>query len=324
MERELPGVVPAARSARWRVTSRGLPLPRMGRKLPDSWLSVLMVAPALILMMIYVLYPLWQVIAGSFEQQDTLSAPLHWVGLANFQAIFATGQFWSSLGLNLYYTIGNVIVQIPLGLGFALLLNMALPGRNIARGAILFPFIVPAVVAALIWSYMLNPSIGVIDYLLLHFHLIGKPLLFLSDPGGAMNTVILVSAWKYMPLMIILFLARLQTIPVEVLEATRCDGANAWQTFRHVVWPWLLPVVLIAIMVRTILSFNEFDMPYLLARGGPLDSVFTLPVMIRSLINDQSNMGQGSAVSLIMIAILLVVSLVYLVVYRWGEKSLDG
>ncbi|HZU59588.1 MAG TPA: sugar ABC transporter permease [Solirubrobacteraceae bacterium] len=310
--------------ARWRFTSRGVPVPRMGRRLPDFLLSFLMVAPALILMLVYVLYPFWQIATGAFETQATLSSPLQWVGLANFRAIFAQGQFTHALVLTIYYTLGQIVLQVSLGLAIALLLNLRLPGRNIARGTILFPFIVPAVVAALIWTYILDPATGPLDYVLVHLHLIQRPLLFLSDPNMAMNTVVLISVWKYMPLIIILFLARLQTIPVEILEAARCDGANAWQTFRHVTWPWVFPVVLIAIMVRTILSFNEFDMPYLLARGGPLNTVFTLPVMIRSLINDQNQLGQASAVSLIMIAILVVVCLAYVWAYRHGERGLDG
>lgn len=314
---------PTFKPVRWRFTMRGVPLPRIGLRLPDSVLFLLMVTPALILMLVYVLYPLWQIISGAFETQLNLNAPLQWAGLQNFEAIFAGGQFVDALGLTAYYTVGEIVLQVSLGLGFALLLNLKLPARDVARGAILFPFIVPSVVAALIWTYMLNPATGLIGYVLVHFHFVSKAPQFLSDPNTAMNAVILISVWKYMPLMIILFLARLQTIPTEVVEAARCDGANRWQIFRNVTWPWIFPVLLVAMIIRTILSFNEFEMPYLLVQGGPLNSVFTLPVMIRSLINDQQSLGEASAVSLIMIAILIVVCIVYLFVYRWGEKRLN-
>lgn len=312
------------RAARWRTSARGLRIPRLGLRLADHWLSVLMVLPALTLMSLYVLYPLVQVMLDSFLQSYTLGQQGHFVGFSNFQAILTDDTFLPSLGRSIYYTVGNIVLQLVLGLAFALLLNMNLPGRNIARGAVLFPFIVPAVVAALIWTYALDPLTGVVNYLLMSNHLISKPMQLLSSPTAAMNTVILISTWKYMPLIIILFLARLQTVPVDVVEAARCDGATSIQIFRHVVWPWLVPVVLVAVMARTILSFNEFDMPYLLAHGGPLGSVTTLPVLVRQLLNDQVDMGRAAAVSLIMMLILAVVLAGYVFAYRRGERSLEG
>jgi multiple sugar transport system permease protein len=313
-----------ARAARWRTSARGLRLPRLGLRLPDGWLSFLMLLPALVLMSLYVLYPLAQVIAGSFLQSYTLGQPGHFVGFSNFREILSDNTFLPSLGRSVYYTVGNIVLQLGLGLAFALLLNMNLPGRSIARGAVLFPFIVPAVVAALIWTYALDPLTGIVNYLLLSNHLIKQPLQLLSSPSTAMNTVILISTWKYMPLIIILFLARLQTIPVEVVEAARCDGATALQVFRHVVWPWLVPVALVAVMARTILSFNEFEMPYLLAHGGPLGTVNTLPVLVRELLNDEVDLGRAASVSLIMMLILAVVLAGYVFAYRRGERTLEG
>ena len=283
-----------------------------------------MVLPALALMSVYVLYPLYQVIVGSFSQSYDLGKPSHFVGTSNFKEILAGTAFLPALGRSLYYTGGNILLQLTLGLGFALLLNQNLPGRNIARGAVLFPFIVPAVVAALIWTYALDPLTGVVNYLLLSNHLIKDPLQLLSAPATAMNTVILISTWKYMPLIVILFLARLQTIPTEVVEAAECDGANPWQVFWSVTWPWLQPVVLVAVMARTILSFNEFEMPYLLAHGGPLGTVNTLPVLVRELLNDELDLGRAAAVSLFMMLILAVVLSGYIYAYRRGERGLEG
>ncbi len=312
------------REGRWRTGAGGLPIPRLGRNLRDSWLAFFMVLPALLLMTVYVLYPLYQVTVGSFMQSYTFGTAPHWVGLSNFNEIFAGGAFMPALGRTLYYTGGNIMLQLILGLAFAMLLNQNLPGRNIARGAVLFPFIVPAVVAALIWSYALDPLTGVTNFVLMSNHLIKQPLQLLSSPATAMNTVILISTWKYMPLIIILFLARLQTIPVEVVEAAKCDGAHAWQVFTNVTWPWLQPVVLVAVMARTILSFNEFEMPYLLAHGGPLGTVNTLPVLVRELLNDEVDLGRAAAVSLIMMLILAVVLAGYLFAYRRVETSLEG
>lgn len=308
----------------WRTGKGGIRVPRLALRISDNWLSFFLVAPALGLMTVYVLYPLWEVISGSFLQSFILGQPGHFVGLANFQALLANGQFLPALQLSVYYTVGNIVLQLGLGLPIALLLNMKLPGRNIARGAVLFPFIVPAVVAALIWTFVLDPNTGIVDYVMTSLRVIHQPIPFLTSPSYAMNTVIVISTWKYVPLIIILFLARLQTIPSEVLEAARCDGANGWQVFRHVIWPWVLPVALVAVMARTILSFNEFDMPYLLAHGGPLESVTTAPVLVREVLNSQNDFGSASAMSLVMMAILVIVLIGYLVVYRRGERMLDG
>lgn len=317
--------VPAPRNLGWfRIGPFGLPVPRLGVGVSDGWLAVLMVLPALLLMSIYLAYPLWSVVSSSFLQWDKLNEPGHWVGLQNYRWLLSGEDFLPTLGRTLYYTFWNIVLQTVLALAIALLLNLKLPGRNIARGAILFPFVMPAVVAAIIWTYMLDDLRGVVSYLLLSGHLISRPLGLLSSPSTAMNTVIAISVWKFMPFWVTLFLARLQTIPTEIVEAAQCDGASSWRVFRHIIWPWLLPVVLVAMMLRTILSFNEFDMPFLLAHGGPLNSVQVLSVLIRHLVVDNIDLGKAAAVSVVMIAFLVAASLVYVAIYRRGERLLQG
>ena len=282
-----------------------------------------MVAPALSLMLFYVLYPLWIVVSSSFQDFSTLTGPGTWVGLENYRWLFEGQDFFPALGRSAYYTITNVVFQTVLGFLIALLLNLSLPGRNIARGAILFPFIVPGVVAAIIWGYLFDDLTGVADYVLLSLHIIKEPLGWLSSPATAMNTVVAISVWKFEPFMIILFLARLQTVPTDMLEAARVDGANVLQIFRHLILPWMLPVVLIAVMLRTIFTFNEFEMPYLLTQGGPLDATLVLPVLIRQLLVGSLNPGRASAVSSVMIAILVLFGILYMWIYRRTERSLE-
>jgi|SRR5258708_5760712 len=308
----------------WRTGAFGMRYPRLGRHLSDKQLGLLMVAPALTLMLFYVLYPLWIVLSSSFQDFSTLTGPGRWVGLENYRWLIDGQQFLPALGRSVYYTVTNVVLQTLLGLLIALLLNLSLPGRNIARGAILFPFIVPGVVAAIIWGYLFDDLTGVVDYVLLSAHIVKEPLGWLTSPNTAMNTVIAISVWKYEPLMIILFLARLQTVPVEMLEAARVDGANHLQVLGHMILPWMLPVMLIAAMLRTIFSFNEFEMPYLLTRGGPLDSTLVLPVLIRqTLIGSSLNPGRASAISAIMISILVVFGVIYMLIYRRTEGSVE-
>lgn len=312
-----------ASSSKWRTGRFGLRYPRLGRHLSDGQLALVMVAPALLLMVAYVVYPLLSVLASSFQDYPSLIGPGRWTGLDNFAWILTGDEFFPALGRSLYYTFANIIGQTIIGFGIALVLNANLPGRNIARGAILFPFIVPGVVAALIWGYMFDDLTGVVNYVLVSLHVVSEPLGWLANPKTAMNTVIAISIWKFMPFMIILFLARLQTLPTEIMEAARVDGANVLQIFRHLILPWMLPVVVVAAMLRMIWSFNEFDMPFLLTQGGPDDATLVLPVMIRQLLLDQLSPGRAAAVSVIMIAILVVFGLLYQLVYRRSEEALD-
>ncbi len=313
----------AKKSVRWRTTRRGYPFPRLGLHISDSRLALVLMLPALVLMLVYVAYPLWSVVTSAFQQWATLNGPGTFVGLDNFAWLLTGGQFLQAFGHSLYYTIGNIVAQTLLGFAIALLLHQSLPGRNIARGAILFPFIVPAVVAALIWGYLLNDLTGVVNYVLISLHIIDQPLGLLSDPGSAMNTVIAISVWKYMPFMIILFLARLQTVPVDLTEAARSDGASPMQVLRFVIIPWMTPVIIVAVMLRTIWSFNEFDIPFLMTQGGPDQSTVMLPVLIRQLLIDNLDLGRAAAVSVVMILLLAISGGVYAYLFRRGERILD-
>lgn len=313
------------RKVRWRTTGSGLPFPRLGLRLTDRWLAVVMVAPALLVMAAYVVYPLISVVSNSFHAWNfsSLTGPGQWVGLDNFRAILAGPDFMPNFRRSIYFTAGNVITQTTFGFAIALLLHAQLPGRNIARGSIFFPFIVPVVVAALIWQFMFNDLTGVINYLLQSSHIIDKPLGWLSSPKAAMNTVILVSTWKALPFMIILFLARLQSVPDDLIEAAHIDGCNSFQLLWYIVLPWLWPVIVVAVLLRTIWSLNEFDMPYLLTQGGPNGSTTVLPVYIRELLIDNLDLGRAAAVSVIMLVLLLVLGLLYGLIYRQTEHSLE-
>jgi multiple sugar transport system permease protein len=154
------------------------------------------------------------------------------------------------------YSVG---FQFALGLTVALLLNQEFPGRNITRGVLLFSYVVPVVVVALVWKFMLNDLFGIINHIIWELDLPIKTTWF-SRPQTAMRTVILVTVWKYFPFFVIIFLAQLQSIPQELYEAAKIDGANQLQEFWHITWPLLRPVAIIGLLLRTIWTFNNFDM----------------------------------------------------------------
>jgi ABC-type sugar transport system permease subunit len=135
-----------------------------------------------------------------------------------------------------------------------------------------------------------------------------------------MNSVIVIAVWQNLPIMILLFLARLQTVPAEALEAAVVDGANSWQVFRYITLPWMMPMVFVAVMLRTIFSFNEFDVPFLLTHGGPLGATLVLPVLVRALLLEQLSLGRAAALSVVMVGILVAFGLLF----RWGYRLAES
>jgi multiple sugar transport system permease protein len=288
----------------------------------DRALALLLLAPAAILIFVFALLPVIQGVLVSLNRVQPATLEMSFIGIDNYEAILTNPVFWESLWRTLVYVAVSNAVALVLGLGISLLVHQELIGRNLARGLVLFPYLVPAIVIALTWRFMLDPTLGVINAGLTNIGLIDRPIAFLARPDSAMLVVIFAGIWKYTPFMIIMFLARLQVIPVELEEAARLDGANRFQLFRYITLPWLMPVIIIAMLLRTIWSFNEFEMVYLFSFGGPLFSTTTLPVYVRYLAFDARNLGQAAATAAMMLLLLLGMAWAYFRMYARAERSL--
>jgi multiple sugar transport system permease protein len=232
------------------------------------------------------------------------------VGFSNYIRLLKDPYFWAALRHDLVWTAGTVGLSAIIGLLIALLLNKNLKLRNFARGLILFPYIVPIVVVTLVWRYMLNDLYGVISYLL---SLIGVDHVgWFSSPRMAMLSVIIVGTWKFFPFVVIALLGRLQIIPLEPYEAARVDGANAWQTFRYLTWPAILPIFLLTILLRIIWTFNKFEHIYMLTGGGPVGSTITLPILVYNKAFQEYKMGEAATTAVLMLLVLLIAAFIYL------------
>jgi ABC-type sugar transport system permease subunit len=250
----------------------------------------------------------------------TLTRARRFVGADNYLWLAQDPGVRAALGRSLVWTAGTVLGQVLVALGLALLLNRQIAGRGLYRTLVLFPYIVPTVVAALIFRFMLEPTVGIVNYLLQAGGLIAAPQAWLATPSTAMTAVILIGIWKHMPFMVVLLLGRLQAVPTELYEAARIDGSNAWQELRHITLPWLLPVLTVAMLLRTIWAFNEFDIIYLLTSGGPLTATTTMPLIIRQIAFSTLDMGKASAVALAMCVMLLGAVGLYFCIY---QRSID-
>ena len=296
----------------------------LGMRRSNFIFAYLMLTPAIIMLIALNIYPFLTAVYSSFFRIHTITREANWVGLGNYKVLLHSPLFWQSLGRSLIWVVVGVSFQLVLGIAISLLLHQELRGRWLARGIVLFPYLVPAIVATLVWRFMFSPLTGVINYLLVDvLNLLDKPIAWLADRDTALMGVLIVGIWKFVPFMVILFLARLQTTPLELYDAARIDGANSWQEFRYVTLPWLQPTILVALLLRTLWMFNEFDITYLMAYGGPMYATTTLPVLIRTTAFGSNDMGKAAAISMLMVTVLFAISFVYLRYYSRAEEQLS-
>lgn len=286
----------------------------------DRRLAFTMLFPSVGLLVALSLFPIFVALYDSTFAVHTLTRARRFVGADNYFWLVQDPSVRAALGKSVIWTVGTVLGQVLLALGLALLLNRQIAGRSAYRTLVLFPYIVPTVVAALIFRFMLEPTVGVVNYLLQAGGLISSPQAWLATPSTAMTAVIMIGVWKHMPFMVVLLLGRLQAVPTELYEAARIDGSNAWQEFWHITLPWLLPVLTVAMLLRTIWAFNEFDIIYLLTSGGPLSATTTMPLIIRQIAFSTLDMGKASAVALAMCVMLLGAVGLY---FRLYQRSID-
>ena len=278
--------------------------------------------PFLVTGALFMVWPVAEAVRLAFYAYNPLRPDdIYWVGLENFERIFDDPLFWESFRQALVWTGWSILFQTLLGVGMALLLNMTLPGMAVFRGLLLFPYIVPTVVIALNWRWIFNSEIGVVNYALLELGIIDQNIAWLSTPDMAMASAILLNVWKYTPFVIICVLARLQTIPTELYDAAKVDGAGAWRRFIDITLPMLKEVLVVVIVFRTIWTFNKFEEIYLLTRGGPGTSTFNLAVYAFEEGMANLRLGVAAATGVVMILLLLVGTVIYVRVSGFGQEE---
>ncbi|MCT8974237.1 carbohydrate ABC transporter permease [Microbaculum marinisediminis] len=290
--------------------------------LSDRAVGILFILPFVGTAVLFMIYPIAEAIRLSFFSYNPLRPDSSaFVGLDNFRRIFADPLFWESFSQATIWTLTSIALQTLLGMSIALLLNQALRGISIFRGLLLFPYIVPTVVIALIWRWIFNPEIGVINHALLSVGIISEPIYWLSTPSMAMASTIMLNVWKYTPFVVITVLARLQSVPLELYDAAKVDGAGPLRRFMDVTLPQLKEVLIVIIVFRTIWTFNKFEEIYLLTKGGPGTSTFNLAVYSYEQSIASLKLGVGAATGVVMMVILLVGSIVYLRVSGFGKEE---
>ena len=287
----------------------------------DKWLGLALLAPSVALFAVLIAYPFAQALFLSVTRTHTISQRSRFVGFDNYLAIATDAEFWSSLANTFIWTGGTLTLQIVLGVAVALVLHQRLPLRSLARALVLFPYLLPMVVAVLIWRWVFNDLYGILNHLFIGWGLIQRPIDWLGSMPNAMISLILVGAWKYFPFVVIAVLARLQTIPVALYEAAMMDGAGPWSRFWDITMPQLRSVLVVVTLLRAIWDFKEFDLIFLLTGGGPVSETQTLPLLVYKNAFALFNLGMASAVAVVMLAIMLAFMLLYLRVYGREERE---
>ena len=291
-------------------------------KVADNRLGVLFILPFVVTALVFMVYPVLDAVRMAFFHIDPLNpSGDHFAGIDNFRSIFADPLFWKSFKNAAVWTGTSIVFQTVIGVGLALLLHLQLRGISFFRGLLLFPYIVPTVVIALTWQWMLNPEVGIVNFALRKAGFISDNIYWLSTPGMAMISTIMLNVWKYTPFVTICVLARLQTIPLELYDAAAVDGASIVRRFVDITLPQLGEVLVVVVVFRTIWTFNKFEEIYLLTRGGPGTSTFNLAIYSFEQSIASLKMGVGAATGVFMMCLLFVGSFIYIRLFRFDEES---
>jgi multiple sugar transport system permease protein len=280
----------------------------------------LLLAPSLLLIGGLIVFPILYNVWLSLFDKHSFMPVQSFVGLRHYAYFARDPEFWSSVHYGLVYAGSTLVLQIVLGVAAALLLNEAFRGRNLLRGIVLFPYMIPTIVAVILWKWLLNDSYGLVNHLLVATGAARAPVAWLGK-DHIMWSLVLTSVWQFFPFVVIAYLARLQTIPPELYEAAKVDGASAWQRFAFVTLPQTWNVLFVIILLRSIFMFTKFDTVWLMAgEGGVSRYVRTLPVYAYARTFTYLQAGMGAALAVIMFAMLLAITAVYFRVLRGEER----
>ncbi|PYT20176.1 MAG: sugar ABC transporter permease [Acidobacteria bacterium] len=286
--------------AKFIIQPRGSPPSRRGRLLPWA-----LVAPTVLFVVAMTVFPLGYSMWTSLQEYP-LGQPPAFVGLRNYQKLIHDVNFRSSLATTLLFTISATGVEFVLGLGLALLLKGEFSFQGIIRSSLMIPMVIAPVVVGIIWRLLYNADVGLFSFAVQE--LTGKSLSVLSSSMLALPALILVDVWEWTPFMFLLLLAGIQSLPQEPFEAARVDGASTWDIFRHLTMPMLRPVIVVALLIRSLDAFTVFDQVFVLTQGGPGTATEVATLMIYKSAFRFSQFGYAAAMAISLLILVMFFS----------------
>ncbi|MDR6684479.1 multiple sugar transport system permease protein [Arthrobacter sp. 1088] len=289
------------------------------RGIGDLKVALFFIAPAMVGLILFYLVPTIRGIYLSFTEYSILGDP-EWIGARNYERIAKDPLFWNALGVTSEYVVINIVLQTALALGLAILMHRVAKSTLI-RGALLMPYLMANVIAALLWFWMLDYQIGIINQVI---EWTGLPrVAFFGSEQWAIPTQALINTWRHMGYTALLIFAGLQAIPNSVYEAASIDGSKAVSTFWRITLPLLRPVLVLVLVVTVIGSFQVFDTVAVTTAGGPVNATRVLQFYIYQRAFNEQDFGYGSALAVILFLILAIVAFIQMKFLRGNQSDLD-
>jgi multiple sugar transport system permease protein len=302
---EMAGVSARLRAA-WRV---------------DRLYPQLLIAPVILLVGVGIIFPLLYLLYMSFHDYNVFyNRVMVFNGFANYGRLLADPVFWKALRVSATWVVGSVVPQFLVGLVMALLLNESFPGRGFVRTIILLPWVVSGVVTAILWGWMFDGTIGVINDLLMKGHLITLPIPWAARVPTTWVMVLVANTWRGAPFFAIMLLAALQAISPDLYEAATVDGADRLQRFRLITLPMLMNAIVLSTLLRAIWTFNFVDLIWTLTHGGPMTETRTLAVQVLQSAYTDGDFGYAAALAVALVVILVLFSALYWRLNRLGYQ----
>jgi raffinose/stachyose/melibiose transport system permease protein len=290
------------------------------RRLQDNLTVILFLAPAFVLFIIFLIYPIFRSAYFSLFNWNGLGPAIHFVGLNNFKQILTDQVFLKGIENCIVIVVLSLAIQLPLALGLSIMVGRDLPGRAFFRSIFFMPYVVSEVITAIIWISMFSPDPqrGFLNALLILIPGV-QPQNFLGDMNQVMACVFVVLTWKYFGLHMLLFMAGLQNIPKEIEEAAMIDGANRWQSIWYVTVPLLGTTIRTSSYLSVLGSLTQFNLVWIMTGGGPVNTSEMMATYMYRYAFVRFQLGYGSAVALVMLAFCLIFS----VTYQWLSRQPD-
>jgi ABC-type sugar transport system permease subunit len=274
------------------------------------------ILPTLAILFVFRFLPMLQAFYFSLTQYDLVHPP-KFIALANFVDLLHDPLFLKSARVSLTYVVFSVVPVLPLSLGLAMLFNRSLFIKNVLRSAVFMPVVMPAVVMAVVWTFMYQQD-GVINTILGWFDI--DPVPWLRSSSTALWAVILIGIWRATPYYMVIFLAGLQAIPTDYYDAAKIDGASNWKSFWYITLPLLKPTTLLVVVMNVIVAMKVFAVPLIMTGGGPADSTRVLPLFIYQTAFEFFDMGRAAAMSVILFVAVMLFSFIQVRLFTRGEE----
>jgi ABC-type sugar transport system permease subunit len=287
----------------------------------QAGLAMLLLLPAALVVFGVVLYPAARALVISFYDVDSpFPGTYPFRGLANYTDILTSDRFWITAQHTLYFTVASTAAELVLGIGLALLLNAPLRMRWLFRAVVILPWALPTIVNGAMWRWLLNAQYGIVNAVLTQLHLQDDYRSWLgTSPFLALNMVVVADVWKNTSIVAFFLLAGLQTIPRELYEAARVDGAGAVGSFFRITLPLLTPTIAIVLVLRTIEAFKVFDIIYVMTGGGPAGGTQTITFLTYLQAFSAQRFSYGAALAYVTVTAILVLAVIYLRLLRQSE-----